>query len=64
MWFNWGISGFEVKFEVNDGFTGYEPITYMFGESQITQDYEVYDFPETEIYMFAASKETNAVYLD
>ena len=46
-----------MKFEANADFSGYEPITYMFGEQILNNDYECFDFPDTEVQIFAASPE-------
>ena len=38
-----GISGFEVTFQAQSDFTGYEPVTWMFGTRESNQDYFVID---------------------
>ena len=38
---SFGISGFEVTYTSQSDFTGYEPITKMFGEPNLKEDYEV-----------------------
>ena len=44
----YGISGFEAIFTGFDSAVGYQPITIMYGEQRLQNDYEVLDFSSSK----------------
>ena len=45
---DYGVSGFEVTWGVDSTFRGYQNITVMYGNQNLTADYGVIDIPSTE----------------